>query len=238
MAQIFPRWTNYIPHVLTVGAPIAGVVAIFAVWYWFSPWYTDVGYTPNQPVAYSHKLHVGDLGIDCRYCHNTVEVGARAAVPPTETCMNCHVMVRPDSKKLELIRTAHAASEPVPWVRVHQLPDYAFFDHSVHLASGVGCVSCHGRVDQMVEVVLSKPLSMGWCLDCHFAIKDAVAADSDGGAYADTKAAAMSYLRPVDKVTDLAYDPTQAGYDPMNDPHRTRPASELKPPQHCSGCHR
>jgi formate-dependent nitrite reductase cytochrome c552 subunit len=195
-----------------------GVVAILAVWYWFSPWYTDVGYMPEQPVAYSHKLHAGEMGIDCRYCHNTVEHSARAAVPPTATCMNCHELIKSDSPKLSLVRSAHAADTPLPWVRVHQLPDYAYFNHGVHLAAGVGCVSCHGRVDEMVEVRLATPLSMAWCLDCH---DDPV-----------------PHLRPQDKLTDLAWDPAAEGYDPFKDPDRIRPVEELRPPTHCSGCHR
>ncbi|MGM0577300.1 MAG: cytochrome c3 family protein [Myxococcota bacterium] len=215
MAAIFPRWTNKIPAAIGVGAPLVLVGVVGAVWYWFSPWYTDVGYRPEQPVPFSHALHAGDLGMDCRYCHNTVEVAAKAAIPPTATCMNCHTQVRAESPKLAPVRESWETGEPVPWVRVHQVPDYAYFDHSVHVAAGVGCSSCHGRIDQMKVVTLQKPLSMSWCLDCH--------RDPEPN------------LRPLDQVTDMEWDPATADYDPAQDPNRTR---AVNPPEHCSGCHR
>jgi len=212
---IFPRWTNQIPFALGLLGPLGGAFLIWAVWYWFSPWYTDVGYRPEQPVAYSHKLHAGDMGIDCRYCHNTVERAAHAAIPPTQTCMNCHSQVKTDSPRLAPIRHSHATGEAIPWVRVHQLPDYAYFDHSVHVAAGVGCASCHGRVDQMTVVQMVKPLSMGWCLDCHRNPEP--------------------NLRPLDQVTNMAWDASKSQYDPNTDPKRKR---KVNPPVHCSGCHR
>lgn len=135
---------------------MAGVSLIFAIWYWFSPMYTDVGYRPKQPVAYSHKQHVDEIGLDCRYCHNTVEYAAHAAIPPTGTCMNCHQLVKstlpPQGSKaarLEKVRESAETGMPIEWVRVHQLPDFAYFTHAPHVAAGVGCVSCHGRIDQM-----------------------------------------------------------------------------------------
>lgn len=216
MANIFPRWTNQLGLFIAVGAPVGLVVGILAIWYWFSPWYTDVGYAPEQPVPFSHELHAGELGVDCRYCHNTVEVGARAAVPAASTCMNCHRFVKADSAALEPIRKSFETGEAVEWVRVHMLPDYAFFDHSVHLAAGVGCVSCHGRIDQMEVVTQDQPLSMSWCLDCH---KDP-----------------YPNLRPTSEVTNMAWDGEAVGYDPHQDP--SRGSRELAPPEHCSGCHR
>lgn len=215
MAQLFPRWINRTPLALAAAAPVAAGAVVFGVWYWFSPKYTDVGYAPEQPVAYSHKLHAGDLGLDCRYCHNTVETGAFAAVPPTQTCMNCHAVVLADSPKLATVRTSYESGDPIPWVRVHMLPDYAYFDHSVHVAAGVGCVSCHGRVDQMEVVYQAEPLSMSWCLDCH--------------------RNPTPHLRPRSEVTNMEWDARDEAYDPQDDPHRSRlPA----PPVHCSGCHR
>jgi hypothetical protein len=214
--QIFPRWTNNIPIAAGLFAPIAGIGLIFAVWYWFSPSYTDVGYRPKQPVPYSHKLHAGDLGIDCRYCHNTVESGAMAAIPPAATCMNCHKSgVKVASERLALVRESYETGKPIEWVRVHQLPDYAYFNHSAHVAAGVGCASCHGRVDRMVVVEMEQPLSMGWCLDCH--------RDPEPN------------LRPLDQVTNMNWDPSTEAYDPKRDPQRKR---QVNPPQHCSGCHR
>ena len=114
MPAIFPRWTNNIPIAIGVLAPLVGAGLVFAVWYWFSPSYTDVGYRPEQPVPYSHKLHAGDMGIDCRYCHNTVEQAAHAAIPPTATCMNCHEQVKADSQRLRKVRESYATGEPIP----------------------------------------------------------------------------------------------------------------------------
>ena len=214
MAVIFPRWTNYIPLVIGAVVPVILGSVVFAVWYWASPEFTDVGYAPEQPVPFSHKLHAGDLGLDCRYCHNTVERGARAAVPPTATCMNCHANVLPTSPKLALVRESAALDIPIEWTRVHMLPDYAFFDHSVHLAAGVGCASCHGRIDQMAVVTQREPLSMGWCLECH----------RDPG----------THIRPPDVA------PTQMDWVAPEGHSRTQARSgrEVVPPEHCSGCHR
>lgn len=163
----FPPWANRIrllpPVLLGLGLVYVGLVFAAGA----SPQVTDLGYAPEQPVAYSHAVHVAKLGLDCRYCHNTVETTAAAAIPPTQTCMNCHVRVRADSKKLALVRDSAQSGFPIRWVRVHDLPDYAYFNHSAHVSRGVGCVSCHGHVDQMEVVRQAEPLSMGWCLDCH-----------------------------------------------------------------------
>jgi hypothetical protein len=212
---IFPRWTNNVPIVVGLLAPLAGASLIFAVWYWFSPWFTDVGYRPEQPVAYSHKLHAGELGIDCRYCHNTVEKAAHAAIPPAATCMNCHELVKTESPRLKLVRESYTTGSAIPWVRVHQLPDYAYFNHSPHVAAGVGCATCHGRVDQMTVVEMKQPLSMGWCLDCH---RDP-----------------LPNLRPLDQVTNMNWNAEETPYDADRDANRKR---KVNPPTHCSGCHR
>ncbi len=205
-------------------APIGVVVAISSIWYWFSPEYTDVGYRPRQPVPFSHKLHAGDMGMDCRYCHNTVERSPMAAVPPTSTCMNCHWQIKNEdgaqSPRIMPLNESMESGEPVPWVRVHMLPDYAYFDHAPHVAAGVGCSSCHGRVDGMVTVEQDQPLSMSWCLDCH--------RDPE------------PHLRPLDQVTNMSWFTAEFAdereeYKYEEDEERTRlPA----PPVHCSGCHR
>ena len=164
---VFPRWSNLLlPAALVFGAT-APLYVVFLVAFGFSPKTTDVGYEPTQPVPYSHALHVGELGIDCRYCHNTVEDASHAAIPPTSTCMNCHTQIHPESELLEPVRTSWETGEPVPWVRIHDLPDYAYFNHAAHVNRGVSCVSCHGRVDRMDVVWQHEPLSMGWCLECH-----------------------------------------------------------------------
>ena len=121
----------------------------------------------QQPVQFSHKHHVGDDGIDCRYCHTSVEISATAGMPPTKTCMNCHSQIWNDSPYLELVRTSWKTGQPIEWTRVHDLPDYAYFNHSIHVAKGVGCSTCHGRVDQMPAVYQTSSLQMEWCLACH-----------------------------------------------------------------------
>ena len=167
MAQIFPRWTLRIPLYAALAAPLFATAAVAGVWYWGSPRFTDVGYRPRQPVAYDHQLHAGTLGLDCRYCHAAVENAAMAAVPPTATCMNCHHVIRRDSPLVLPVRESLERGQPLRWVRVHNLPDYAYFHHAAHVRAGVACVSCHGRIDQMPVVTQAEPLSMGWCLDCH-----------------------------------------------------------------------
>lgn len=216
MAVLFPKWSNLVPPALLAGAAVGAVAAVAGISYYFSPRFTDVGYAPVQPVPFSHKLHAGEMGMDCRYCHNTVEVAAHAAVPPTQTCMSCHSIVKTDSPKLAAVQESWARDVPVQWQKVHLLPDYAYFNHAVHVAAGVGCASCHGRIDQMKVVAQAEPLSMGWCLDCH--------------------RNPTPSLRPLDKVTDMAYDPVAAGYDPKTD--AARAGKVLNPPVHCSGCHR
>jgi hypothetical protein len=161
---VFPKWT-WILRPGIAAALFGGVVyATVVVAFGFSPLATDVGYAPEQPVAYSHAVHVGQLGIDCRYCHNTVEESAHASIPPTQTCMNCHSSIRTNSEKLIPVRSSYATGMPVEWVRVHDLPDYVYFDHSAHVRRGIGCASCHGRVDTMEVVSQVEALSMGWCL--------------------------------------------------------------------------
>lgn len=214
MASIFPKWTNQIPLVIGAGAPILLIGAVGFIWYYFSPEYTDVGYAPKQPVPFSHELHAGQLGMDCRYCHNSVETAAHAAVPPTETCMGCHVHVKKDSPRLANVRESNETGRPIEWINVHMLPEHAKFNHSIHVSQGVGCVECHGRVDRMEVVYQAEPLSMAWCLECHRAPEQR--------------------LRPASEVTNMSYDPVLEGYDPSADPHRVR---GVNPPQHCGACH-
>ncbi|NOY90259.1 MAG: cytochrome c3 family protein [Deltaproteobacteria bacterium] len=211
--QIFPRKLNLLPLVLGAAVFIAGGAVTFVVWYYFSPKNLQVGYAPDQPVPYSHRLHAGELGLDCRYCHANVERSYEAMVPPTQTCMGCHNIVRTDSARLEPVRQSWQTNQPVAWVRVHKLPDHVFFDHSVHLAASVGCVTCHGRIDQMDVVRQEQPLSMAWCLDCH----------RDPG----------PNLRPPAEITSMQWEPDEAWTAQVD----ARVAA-LNPPIHCSGCHR
>lgn len=215
MAQIFPEWTNKLQTYAALGMVALFVVIIGFFWLFASPKYTDVGYRPLQPVPYSHKLHAGDLGLDCRYCHHTVERSPAANVPPTQTCMNCHRLILPESERLLVVRESWATKTPIPWVRVHMLPDYAYFNHGAHLAAGVGCSSCHGDVSRMVEVMQVEPLSMGWCLDCH----------RNPG----------PYLRPREELTNMNWTPPE---DQAEFAERVIREKEIDPPLDCSGCHR
>jgi hypothetical protein len=213
---VFPAFHNRVPLLLAPVLAVAPIAVIAAIWYWFSPWFTDVGYQPEQPVAYSHKLHAGDLAIDCRYCHVGVEKGAHAGVPPTQTCMNCHTNVKKDSPYLLPVRESWATGKPVEWVRIHKTPDYAYFDHSIHVNAAIGCETCHGRIDQMVEVHQDQPLSMSWCLDCHKAPEN--------------------FLRPKGTATVMGY--VAAGGDQLALGEKIKKEAGINPPINCSGCHR
>ncbi|QQR88767.1 MAG: cytochrome c3 family protein [Myxococcales bacterium] len=208
--QIFPRKLNLLPviaGIVTVGA-LVGIT--LGVWYYFSPKNLQVGYAPEQPVPYSHRVHAGQLGIDCRYCHSSVEVSQEAAIPPTQTCMGCHAIVKADSARLRKLVASWKSGDPMEWVRVHKLPEHSYFDHSVHLAAGVGCASCHGRIDKMEVVEITQPISMSWCLDCH----------RNPG----------PHLRPLDQITNMEWEPKP---DQAN-----ANVASVAPPKHCSGCHR
>ena len=171
MGNFFPRWTNWLPLqiIIAVVFLVGGITA--AVAYWFTPKYTKVGYEPTQPVAFSHKQHAGEIGLDCRYCHSFVEVSGQANVPTNQTCLNCHGpdkgQIKKDSEKLAIVRAADKNDSPIQWVKVHKAPDFVYFNHSVHLNRGISCVDCHGRIDKMEVVRHAEPHSMGWCLDCH-----------------------------------------------------------------------
>jgi len=171
---IFPPWTDHLVKLLGMGAAFSGIYVVFLITFGLSPWMIAVGYMPKQPIPYSHAVHVGELGMDCRYCHTSVEHAAFAAIPPTQTCMSCHGKVHLTSELLEPAREAYATGEPIEWIKVHDLPGYVYFNHSAHVARGVSCVSCHGRVDRMEEVWQEEPLSMGWCLNCHRSPEEAI----------------------------------------------------------------
>lgn len=214
MPQVFPKKANFLPLLSLIGATFGGVLTIFLVWYYFSPEYTDVGYAPAQPTQYSHLQHVGQLGIDCRYCHSSVEYSSHANVPATQTCMNCHNQIKTESLRLLPVRSSWATGDPIPWVNVHQLPDYARFSHAIHVKNGVGCETCHGRVDQMAVVQLKEPMSMGWCLECHREPE--------------------LYLRPQDAITTMGYA-QPADFVERNLERISREA--IQPPTNCSACH-
>jgi len=168
MAQIFHPSTNTISRVTIFGglilliAVVTGLTTINE-----SPYITEVGVARTQPVPFSHKHHVGDDGIDCRYCHTSVEESSFAGIPPTKTCMNCHTQIWPDSPMLEPVRESFRTGKSIQWTRVHNLPGFVYFNHSIHVHKGIGCVTCHGRVDRMPLMWRENTLYMDWCLDCH-----------------------------------------------------------------------
>ncbi len=217
MSQIFPKWANFVPVAVIVGLIGSGSFAVGFIWYFGSPNFLDAGYRPKQPVPFSHRLHAGELGMDCRYCHASVERSQEANIPPTQTCMNCHSMVLPESEKLQPIRESFKTGAPVKWVRVHKIAEYAYFDHSVHLRAGVGCASCHGKINEMEVVEQINSLGMGWCLDCH--------------------RNPSQHLRDLsnNSVTDMDWAP------PANQSEiaaRLINEKKLNPPEDCSACHR
>src|SRR5882757_1172462 len=168
MAQIFHRSTNFIARfsvfstLFLVGVALVAVLAVAR-----SPYMTRQNISRGQPVQFSHKHHVGDDGIDCRYCHQTVETTASAGMPSTQTCMNCHSQLWADSPYLEPVRASFRDNKPIEWERVHDLPEYAYFNHSIHIAKGVGCSTCHGQIDNMPAVFQENTLQMEWCIECH-----------------------------------------------------------------------
>ncbi|MEZ4704919.1 MAG: cytochrome c3 family protein [Bdellovibrionota bacterium] len=215
MKQIFPKWSNFIVPAIVVlkGAGLVGITLF--VWYYFSPQYTEVGYQPKQPIEYSHKLHAGDLGIDCRYCHSSVESTPFAGIPSTQVCMNCHNMIGKDNPKLAPLRESWETGKPIEWIRVHDLPDYAYFNHSVHVHAGVGCKSCHGDVSRMEKVTRKEPLSMGWCLDCH--------------------RNPAPHLRPQSQVTNMNWKPSE---EDLRRAQSLVSSGQVRPSLQCSACHR
>ncbi len=216
MSKVFSKSINQWPLRILAILLVLAVTAVVAFYYYWEPRYTRVGFAPDQPVPFDHALHAGQLGIDCRYCHSFVEQSRHSNVPPASTCMNCHNQVRSDSPLLEPVRRSYETGEPVPWVRVHQLPDYVYFNHSVHVNRGVSCYECHGQINQMTVVRHEKPLSMAFCLECHREPE--------------------RFIRPPEEVFNLDWRPESEeeqltrGLEAV---HNWR----VSPPVNCSGCH-
>ncbi|MCP9495978.1 MAG: cytochrome c family protein [Pyrinomonadaceae bacterium MAG19_C2-C3] len=168
MPQIFHRSTNALSKLSIVVGALLAVGAIFTLLVLDRSNYNTGAFVDvQQPVQFSHKHHNGDIGIDCRYCHTAVEVSSSAGIPPTATCMNCHTQIWADSPYLEPVRESWRTRQPIQWVRVHDLPDFVYFNHSVHVAKGVGCSTCHGNMIQQPLVHQVASLKMEWCLECH-----------------------------------------------------------------------
>jgi hypothetical protein len=168
MAQIFHHSINTLVRIgfLALVVLAAGGSAAYYAMY-NSPYFNRVNVVRQQPVMFSHKHHVSGLGIDCRYCHTAVEESSSAGIPPTHTCMTCHSQVWTDAPILEPVRESYRTGKPLQWIRVHDLPDFVYFNHSIHIKKGIGCTTCHGQVDQMPMTRQVNTLYMGWCLDCH-----------------------------------------------------------------------
>ena len=215
MANIFHKDVNWLPIKIVVGAGVVALLVVAAVAYYVTPKYWRVGYQPTQPVPFSHSIHVSQLGMDCRYCHSQVDVSSHSNIPTTQTCMNCHSKVGLTSAKLQPVRDSWETGKPIPWIRIHAVPDYAYFNHAVHVNRGVSCVTCHGPVNQMDVVYHHESLSMGWCLECHTSPEKA--------------------LRPVGQVYNMNYKP-EANQDEVGN-HLVK-AWNVHPPTNCAGCHR
>ncbi len=217
MSKIFPKSVNSLPLQIVIYLFVLASIATAAVTYYMTPKYTRVGYAPVQPVPFSHAIHAGQLGIDCRYCHNNVEKSPNATVPTSQTCMNCHSIVLKDSPLLAIVRASYQSGNPVPWVRIHQLPDFVYFNHAIHVNRGISCFECHGQINQMDRVHETQPLSMGFCLNCH---RDPA-----------------QYIRPRSEVYNLNWHASSEQAQ-LTLGHQLVHDWKVDPPQSCSGCHR
>ena len=224
MANIFPRGSNFLPLKIILCLAVAGGAVSLAVPYYFTPKYTRIGYQPQQPVNFSHQIHAGQLGMDCRYCHSFVEVAAHSNVPTTQVCMNCHSQVQKENPKLAPVRESWATGKSIEWVQIHKTPDYVYFNHSAHVNRGVSCVSCHGKVNEMAVVYHAKSHSMSWCLDCHRAPENEV--------------------RPLSEITNLDWEAPQFENESKKEAQQRVGKGiveklQLNPPdKNCAGCHR
>jgi hypothetical protein len=221
MAQIFGKSSNSIARV-SLSAVVFGFFGFWGVVYaiYRSPYTTDVNVPRVQEVPFSHQHHVSGLGIDCRYCHDSVEKSAFAGIPPTHTCMSCHSQLWTDAPMLAPVRESMASGQPLHWERVNQLPDFVFFNHSIHVQKGIGCSTCHGRVDQMPLTWKAHSLYMRWCVDCHEAPE--------------------RNLRPKDQIFNMKWDPPpnqiERGRELIKEYHiSTERLAQLRD---CGMCHR
>jgi hypothetical protein len=219
MQPVFPPRSNLIARLSLLVIPLVLAIVIGAlVWYTHSPAFNKVGVEVPQPVDFSHSWHIGVVQLDCRYCHSSVDNSSFAGIPPTQTCMSCHSMVKLDSPKLQPVRDSWETGQPIVWNRVNNTPDYVYFDHQIHVKKGVGCETCHGRMDQVNAAVKAETLYMAWCIDCHREPE--------------------KFLRPLDKVYTMNYTPSedQATLGArLVDEYNILPVFQL---MNCSTCHR
>jgi hypothetical protein len=217
MSALFSPWTNTVSRLslaLLGGGPVLGVAMIYM--YLRSPAYTGTQDPVEQPVQFDHRHHTQDDGIDCRYCHSTVEHAPSAGMPSSATCMGCHAQIWGHSAELTPVREAYFTGRPVEWVRVHKLPDFVYFNHAIHVNKGVGCATCHGRIDEMPAVTQYAPLTMGWCLGCH--------REPDRN------------LRPRDQITNMVWHPPEDDGAVLG--KTLRADYRLAPRTGCTTCHR
>lgn len=215
MPQIFHRSMNTVARVSIFGAVFFLAAAVWIIYTVVrSPYVTKAGVVREQPVPFSHKHHVGDIGIDCRYCHSSVETSSMAGIPPTKTCMNCHSQLWTESPMLQPVRDSMANGTPLVWTRVHDVPDFVYFDHSIHIHKGIGCSTCHGQVDNMPLMWREASLQMIWCLDCHREPE--------------------KFIRPRDKIFDMDWRPEE---DPDFDAAQLMIDYHVKSKTNCSVCH-
>lgn len=219
MSQVFPKSAN-----AWARASIFGVIVLLLTVGWLilviqrSDFVTSANGFREQPVQFSHQHHVGGIGIDCRYCHTAVEVAGSAGIPPTKTCINCHSQIWSTSPYLEPVRTSFREDRPLEWVRVHDLPDFVYFNHSIHVKKGVGCETCHGRVDRMPLMLQSASLQMEWCLDCHRHPEQ--------------------YVRPREEIVTMGYQPAEPQAEIGPRLVREYQIAGVEHMTSCSVCHR
>ena len=222
MSAIFPKWTNRLPLMIIISVFMVGGSVVAGMWYYLTPKYTKVGYQPIQPVPFSHAVHASQLGIDCRYCHTTVEKSWFSSIPSASTCMNCHNQVLKDDPRLALVRESATNGVPIKWVQIHMLPEYVYFNHAVHVRRGISCVECHGRIDQMDEVYHAKSFTMAFCLNCH--------------------RNPAEFIRPENKVTDLGWqwNTNRAVAEAMQATNGVKFVHDwrVQSLENCSACHR
>lgn len=219
MRPLFSPRSNTIARASLIALPLLLIVVVVGlVIYGESSAVTNVGVAVHQPVPYPHNLHVAVLGMDCRYCHDSVDKSSFADLPSTETCMSCHSVIDVTNPDLAPVRASWQTGAPIAWTRVNQLPDFVYFDHEIHISKGVGCETCHGRVDQMTTDVKANSFYMSFCLDCH--------------------RNPAKYLRPLDKITTMGYQP--AGDQLVIGAQLMKEYNILPPSQliNCSICHR
>lgn len=216
MAALFPRWSNTAVRALVIATLGGGAAAVVAPMIWVrTPWVRHQYEPIDQPLQFDHRHHAQDDGIQCVYCHTSVFRAANAGIPSTDKCMGCHAQIWSQSPNLEPVRRAYFSGMPIPWNKVHDIPDFVYFNHAIHVNKGVGCSTCHGRVDGMPEVFQVAPLTMGWCLSCH--------------------RAPAAHLRPRSEITNMRFQP-----EDQPESTRAQLAAELgvRSNTDCTACHR